>query len=278
MGERGEAREEGLMAWPGLVFMWCWIKAVGPGYALHSTLRLHPPHLPHASHSPFPFFPPSNYVQMARPGLVFMWCWIAAVGPGYVRREAILLGARRLRASQDADYELGVFDQQLDDPSKVRASAAAVPVEARAEVALGAILHCCEDSAGGSSSGAGGGQGRGGSRRHARLLRGAALLSLYSNALSFPLPNPPNPRVKTAPVAAAAVAVEARAEVALDAILDCCVGPPSQRQMDGDDWQLLLTILGGVFPSADPTALENAVNARREASLPGEGAVDESSA
>ncbi|CAI5533822.1 unnamed protein product [Closterium sp. Naga37s-1] len=144
----------------------------------------------------------ARFGKMARPGLVFMWCWIAAVGPGYVRREAILLGARRLRASQDADYELGVFDQQLDDPSKV----------------------------------------------------------------------------KTAPVAAAAVPVEARAEVALDAILDCCVGPPSQRQMDDDDWQLLLTILAGVFPSADPTALENAVNARREASLPGEGAVEESSA
>ncbi|GJP37172.1 hypothetical protein CLOM_g21608 [Closterium sp. NIES-68] len=134
----------------------------------------------------------ARFGKMARPGLVFLWCWIAAVGAGYVRRDAILLSARRMRASLDADYELGIFDQMLDDQSKV----------------------------------------------------------------------------KTAQAAAAAVPVEARAEVALDAILDCCVGPPSQRQMDDDDWQLLLTILAGVFPTASVAALEDAVNARREASLP----------
>ncbi|CAI5481846.1 unnamed protein product [Closterium sp. Yama58-4] len=156
----------------------------------------------------------ARFGKMARPGLVFLWCWIAAVGPGYVRREAILLGARRLRASQDADYELGVFDQLLDDPTK------------DAGYELGVFDQLLDDP---------------------------------SKVRWYPL----------AEAAAAAVPVEARAEVALDAILDCCVGPPSQRQLDDDDWQLLLTILAGVFPSADPSALENAVNARREASLPG---------
>ena len=50
---------------------------------------------------------------------MLLWCWIASVGAGVIRREEILLSARRLRASYDMDYELCLFDTLLDEAFKV---------------------------------------------------------------------------------------------------------------------------------------------------------------
>lgn len=56
---------------------------------------------------------------MARPGVVMFWCWLASVGAGVVRREDVILSARRMRASLDMEYELMYIEQLLDDPDKV---------------------------------------------------------------------------------------------------------------------------------------------------------------
>ena len=50
---------------------------------------------------------------------MLLWCWIASVGAGVIRRDEILLSARRLRASYDMDYELCLFDTLLDEAFKV---------------------------------------------------------------------------------------------------------------------------------------------------------------
>ena len=57
--------------------------------------------------------------QAARRGNVLLWCWIASVGAGVIRRDEILLSARRMRASYDMDYELCLFDTLLDEAFKV---------------------------------------------------------------------------------------------------------------------------------------------------------------
>ena len=59
---------------------------------------------------------------MARKDIVMIWLWAAAVGAGLVRSDELLLCARRMRASQDVEYELDLLDVLMEQATQVRGS------------------------------------------------------------------------------------------------------------------------------------------------------------
>ncbi|GBG58763.1 hypothetical protein CBR_g163 [Chara braunii] len=85
--------------------------------------------------------------ERAKVNHVLLWCWVAAIGGGLVLSDDILLGAARLRVSNDLEYEIDNFDLLMDEGAKRRAKskakAAKLPLEARAAVALEAISKSC---------------------------------------------------------------------------------------------------------------------------------------
>ncbi|KAG0600622.1 hypothetical protein M758_11G048300 [Ceratodon purpureus] len=84
---------------------------------------------------------------VAKPQYVLLWCWAAAVGAGLLKTDDLLMSAARLRCSYDIQYETENLELLMDDATKRRANSKSVainvPIEARAEKALDAIMKCC---------------------------------------------------------------------------------------------------------------------------------------
>jgi len=84
---------------------------------------------------------------VAKPQYVLLWCWAAAVGAGLLKTDDLLMSAARLRCSYDVQYETENLELLMNDAQKRRSNAKSaainVPIEARAEKALDAIMKCC---------------------------------------------------------------------------------------------------------------------------------------
>ncbi|CAH9092351.1 unnamed protein product [Cuscuta epithymum] len=74
-------------------------------------------------------------------------CWLAAVGAGLLKSEEILVGAARLRLSNDIEFEEQTFMAMMSEAKEKRAKAKApkpsIPMEIRVEKAVDAIYVCC---------------------------------------------------------------------------------------------------------------------------------------
>lgn len=84
---------------------------------------------------------------VAKSQYVLLWCWAAAVGAGLLKSDDLIMSAARLRCSNDVHYETENLELLMDDAKKRRekskSPAMNVPIEARAEKALDAIMKCC---------------------------------------------------------------------------------------------------------------------------------------